>query len=213
MKKNGAFSIIILLTLLLSGCGSTKLTQQYKNPDMGNYQANKVLIVGITADKYLRRTYEKEIVKSLEKEDVIAVKSIDFFEQSFTKKKRSLQQLNEIDKRLLAAGFDAILLTKVIDKVSRITLAESYRNFAANYQTFEKYYYGNQLIYFKEDMEHYQIYITETSLYCICPGNDRELIWRGEIEVVDADKVNRNINSYINVFFKTLKENSMLLID
>ncbi|WP_432410121.1 hypothetical protein [Rasiella sp. SM2506] len=213
MKNYITFSIIIIFSSLLFGCGSTKLTQQYKNPDTNNFQANKVLIVGITADKDLRRAYEKEVVESLEKEDVIAVKSIVFFEQSFTDNKQSLQQLNEIENRLLEAGFDAILFTKITGNESRMTVVDSYRNFAKNYQSYSDYYYGNQNLYFKQEQERYQVYTTETSLYCICPGKERELLWRGEIEVVDADKVNRNINSYINILFDTLKENTLLLID
>ncbi len=213
MKNYITFGIISIFSFLLFGCGATKLTQQYKNPDTDNFQANKVLIVGISADKDLRRTYEKEMVESLEKEDIIAVKSIDFFEQSFTNNTQSLQQLNEIENRLLEAGFDAILFTKITGKESRETVVDSYRNFAKNYQSFEDYYYGNQHLYFKEKQERYQVYTTETSLYCICPGKERDLLWRGEIEVVDADKINRNINSYINILFNTFKENSLLLLE
>jgi len=213
MKNYIAFGIIIIFSFLLFGCGSTKLTQQYKNPDTNYFQANKVLIVGISADKDLRRTYEKEVVESLEKEDVIGVKSIDFFEKSFTNNKQSLQQLNEIENRLLEAGFDAVLFTKITGKESRVTVVDAYRNFAKDYQSFEEYYYTHQDLYFKEQKERHQVYTTETSLYCICPGKERELLWRGEIEVVDADKVNRNINSYINILFNTLKENTLLLLD
>ncbi|RMA58773.1 hypothetical protein BXY75_2150 [Ulvibacter antarcticus] len=203
----------MLLSFLLIGCSSSRLIQQYKNPDTVNFEANKILIIGISEDKELRRAYEKQMMESLEKESVIAVKSVDFFETSFTDNKKSLNQLNEIENSLLEAGFDAILFTKITDQESRVTLVDSYRNFAKHYQTFEDYYYGNQHIYFKEQQERYQVYTTETSLFCICPGKERELLWRGEIEVVDGDKVNRNINSYISILIKTLKENKLLLLD
>lgn len=203
-------SLIIVLTII-AGCSTTKLVQQYKNPETGVFIANKVLVVGITADKELRRSYEKKMVESLDKYDVVAVKSIDFFEKSFTDHKKSLEQLNEIEKRLLDADFDAILFTSVVGQESRVTLVDSYRNFARSYQTFEDYYYGNQHLYFKEQQERYQVYTTETSLFCICPGKERELLWRGEIEVVDANKVDRNIKSYMTVLFKSFKENNLLI--
>jgi len=207
------FSAVLVLAILMVGCGSTKVTQQYRNPDSINFEANKVLIVGISANKEVRRSYEMKMVDALEKQDVIAVKSVDFFETSFTDNRQSLEHLNTIENKLLDAGFDAILVTKITDRESRVTMVDAYRNFAKSYQSFEDYYYGNQHLYFKEGKEQYQVYTTETSLYCICPGKERELLWRGEIEVVDADKVNRNINSYISVLFKTLKENKLLLLE
>jgi hypothetical protein len=204
---------IWILAFILVGCSSSKLTQQYKNPDSVNFQANKVLIVGISADKETRRTYEKKMLEALEKEEIIAVKSIDFFEKSFTDNKQSLEQLSAIEGRLLEAGFDAILFAKVTGQESRVTLVDSYRKFARDFQTYQSYMYENQHIYYKEHEERYQVYTTETSLYCICPGKERELIWRGEIEVVDGDKVNRNINSYINILFKALKESNTLILE
>ncbi|PKA84484.1 hypothetical protein ATE92_2676 [Ulvibacter sp. MAR_2010_11] len=206
------YSSLIFLAIMFNSCGSTKLVQQYKNPDTVNFEANKILVVGITTDKELRRTYEKRMTEELDKKGVIAVKSIDFFETSFTDNKKSLTQLDDIEQRLLEAGFDAILFTKVTGKESKVTVVNSFRNFAKSYQTFEGYYYSNQHLYFQEQQERYQVYTTETSLYCICPGKERELLWRGEIEVVDADKVNRNINSFIKILFDTLYENKLLLL-
>jgi len=212
--QNSILNIAFLLvSFLLAGCGSAKLTQQYKNPDTVNFQANKVLVVGISTDKELRRTYEKKMVESLEKKEVIAVKSIDFFEKSFTDNKKSIKELNAIENRLLEAGFDAILFTKITGKESRVTIVDAYRNFATKYPTFEDYYYGNQHLYFKQQKEQYQVYTTETSLFCICPGKERELLWSGEIEVVDATKVNQNMHSYIQLLFKTLRENNLLLLE
>ncbi|QNJ99082.1 hypothetical protein [Constantimarinum furrinae] len=213
MKLILQFSRLFILALLLINCGSTKLIQQYKNPDTAYFQANKVLVVGISAEKELRRNYEKKMTDELDKKGVIAVKSIDFFETSFTDNKNSLAQLDKIELRLLEAGFDAILFTKITGQESRVTMVDSYRNFSKSYQSFEEYFYGNMHLYYKEQLERYQVYTTETSLYCICPGKERELLWRGEIEVVDANKINRNISSFITVLFKSLKENKLLILE
>lgn len=209
-------NVILLTTLLFFalflGCNTTKLTQQFKNPETDVFQANKVLIVGITANKDVRRSFEKKMMESLEKNEVIAVKSIDFFEKSFTDNQQSLKQLNAIETKLLEAGFDAILFTKITNRESRVTVVDAYRNFSNNYPTFEDYYYGNQHVYFKEQQARYHVYTTETSLFCICPGKERELLWQGVIEVVDTTKVDKNITAYINILLKTLKENNLLIL-
>lgn len=209
MKK----SILFLLTIItIASCSSSKMLQQYKNPETISFEANKVLVIGLSTDKEQRSLFEKRVVLALEKENVRAVKSIDFFESSFTSNVQSIQELNTIENQLLEAGFDAILFAKVTSKESRVTLVESYRNFAKNYQTFEDYYYGNQHLNFKEEhKERYQVYTTETSLYCICSEKKRELLWRAEIEVVDAEKVDRNINQYLHILLKGLRENQLLI--
>jgi len=205
-------SLLVSLSFLM-GCTSTKLLQEYKNPESYNFMANKVLVVGITANEEVRRSYEKKMTEAFEKEDVIAVKSIDFFEKSFTDNQKSIAQLNEIENQLTDAGFDAVLFSKVIGKESKLTMVDAYRNFAKSYQNFEDYYYGNQHLYLKEQEEKYEVYTTETSLFCICPGKERELLWQGEIEVVDANKVNKNINGYIKVLFDALRDNHILVFN
>jgi hypothetical protein len=212
MKTSIQFFTLCILSVFLLGCRSSKVIQLYKSPETDSFIANKVLVVGISADKNLRRSFESSMVAYLEKEDVIAVKSIDFFETSFTDNKQSLEQLNGIEKKLLGAGFDTILFTKTTGKESRVSVVDAYQNFSKYNQTFEDYYYRNQHIYHKEQQERYQVYTIETSLFCICPGKERELLWRGNIELVDTHRVNRNINSFINTLFNNLKENNLLLL-
>ncbi len=208
MKKLIPFLFIIVSAI---SCSSSKMIQQYKNPETISFEANKVLVIGLSPDEDVRAVFEKRVVNNLEKENVRAVKSIDFFESSFTNNKHSLEELNSIEEQLLEAGFDAILFAKVTGKEDKVSIVQSYNNFAREFQTFEDYYFNNQHLYLNEEKESYTVYTTETSLYCICPGKERELLWRGEIEVVDADNVNRNINKYLNILFKGLKENQLLV--
>lgn len=208
MKK----SIIYVLVLAINiSCSSSKMVQQYKNPDIPYFKSNKVLVIGLSSDAELRTKFEKKVVNAFEKEKVKAVKSIDFFESSFTNNKQSIKELNDIENQLLNAGFDAILFTRVIGKQTKVSIVQSYRNLANEHQNFEAYYFDNQYLNFEDEKESYVVYTTETSLYCICPGKERELLWRGEIEIVDRDNMNRNINKYLNVLLKGLIENQLLV--
>lgn len=203
---------LTLITFLITGCSSAKLTQEYKGPDSLYFQANKVLVVGISPRKEIRRAYEKKMVESLEKKGIIAVKSIDFFETSFTDNKKSLEQLSTVELQLLDAGFDAILLSKVMGKESRISNFDSFRNLSREYSAFKDYYYDNQKFYFEEIKESYQVYVTETSLFCICPGKERELIWQGDIEIVDTYAIDGMVKRYTKSLFKALTSNNILIL-
>ncbi|MCH2034920.1 MAG: hypothetical protein MK202_15535 [Tenacibaculum sp.] len=202
------------LALISTGCATTHLIQQYKNPDTGYFESNKLFIIGLEGDFQLREQFEKSLVRSFEKENVRAVKSIDFFEDSFTKKKKTIEELNKIETTLLNAEFDAVLLTKVTGTEKRYYTSSMVHQFMTSNQTFEDYYYGNQYKYLREKgkKEDYTVYMVETSLYCICPDKERELLWRGEIELTDTKNNQKNINNYIKTLFKHLKENDLLVI-
>jgi phosphoglycerate dehydrogenase-like enzyme len=58
---------------------------------------------------------------------------VDFFEKSFTHNKQSLKQLNEIETRLLEAGFDAISIFSTDD--ASPTVLEKLREFGIKYIT------------------------------------------------------------------------------
>jgi len=90
---------------------------------------------------------------------------------------------------------------------------QSYRNIAGNNDTFKDYYFTNQHIYNNEQAEQYQVYHTETSIYCICPGKERELLWQGEIEIVDAERVQKNISDYLHVLINALEERRLLIVN
>ena len=206
-------SFYIVLLVLITSCSSSKLIHEYKSPDAYNFEANKVLVIGISADTELRRTFESKVTQALEKKDVIAVKSVDFFEKSFTDQQQSEAQLDEIESNLLDAGFDAILFAKITGQENRVSLGQSYRNLTGSNDTFKDYYFTYQHIYSHDREEQYQVYYTETSVYCICPGKERDLLWQGEIEIVDAERVEKNINDYIKILLNALEERQLLIVN
>ena len=209
--KRIAFYFIILF--MITSCSSSKLVHEWKSPDAYNFEANKVLVVGITPDTELRRNFEKKVTNALDKKGVIAVESVSFFEKSFTHNEQSEAQLDAIEAQLLEAGFDAVLFAKVTGQESRKTVAQSYRSIANVADTFKDYYHSNQYIYAKEQEEQYQVYQTETSVYCICPEKERELLWQGEIEIVDAERVQKNIDDYVRILLNALEERHLLIIN
>ena len=50
---------LILLIIFLTGCSSSKLVKEYKNPETYTFEANKVLIIAMTANIEVRRNFEK----------------------------------------------------------------------------------------------------------------------------------------------------------
>ena len=204
---------LFLFTSLLS-CSSSKFVDQWKNPDIVNYEANKVLVIGITPDKDSRKIYEQALVNSFDKYDVNAVKSIDFFEKSFSEAKKTQEQLNKIENQLFEAGFDTVLFSLVTGSENKVTAVQSFNEVNKSMGGFMDYYYSNQHVFYEEyNRDSYKIYHTESALYCICPGKERELIWKGTIDVVDPFKIERSVKDYVKVLTKKLKEQKLLILE
>jgi hypothetical protein len=203
---------IFLLTLLISNCSSTRIIDQWASEETPVFEANKVLVVGMSADTEIRRMFEEQLVVSLEKNEVTAVRSIDFFPSAFTDESRSETDLNAIEELLVNAGFDAILVSKITGTERKVSVFQAYSDLAADFQNFNDYYYSNQAVYHSKTREQYKIYHSETSVFCICPGVERELLWRGNIDIVDPYNTKRNVNDYVRTLIKALKANELVIV-
>jgi len=209
MKK---ILLILLSVVFFWSCSSSRLIDQWESPDTPVYEANKILVIGMSADTELRRTFEDKLASAFEKEKIVAVRSIDFFESSFTDSDRTEEDLNTIESRLIDAGFDSVLISKVTGTESKVTTVQAVRGFVDDFQNFKDYYRTNQDLYRKNSTEYYTVYHTETSVFCICPGEEREMLWRGNIDIVDPYNRERNINDYVRTLLKTLEKNELVIV-
>ena len=212
MKRLSSFFTLFLIASMFLSCSSTRLVDQWQNPEIPVYAANKILVIGMSADDELRRSFEEELQQAFEKEGVVAVRSIDFFETSFTDNTTTEKDIDAIEYQLLEAGFDVILVSKITGVEDKVTMVQAMRGFTNDFMNFKDYYYSNQAVFNKGSRESYQIYHTETSVFCICPGKERELLWRGQFDVVDPYNRKRSITNYVNVLTSTLDENRMLIV-
>ena len=139
------------------------------------------------------------------------MRSLDLFDVEFTSAERSEQELADVEQQLLDKDFDAILFTKVIGMENVENFRRSIDNLDRYYGGFEDDYLSHQNIYY--DPEYYDdftIYHAETSLYCICEGKERELIWRGSIDITDPIDVKKTINDYVKLVIMAMEEQDLI---
>ncbi|PIB38159.1 hypothetical protein [Maribacter sp. 4G9] len=208
MKK-----ILSLFTVLLMGCSSTSLIENWKDPETVLFNANKVLLVGMTQNQEARNAFEGQLQKEFEKRDVEAWKSMDVFDVSFTNSKKSEEELDMVEQSLLDKGFDAILFTKITGSENRENFLKSMSRWEDGQVRFNNDYLEHQGIYFDEAYyENFKVYFAETTLYCICEGKERAMIWRGIIEIMDPSNVNKAIKDYVNLVVTALEEQDLIFI-
>lgn len=203
--------IPILLVFILMSCSSTQLINYWKNPNTNTFKPTKILIVGMTSNKSARKQFEKQFKQEYLSRDIEAVTSLEMFGESFTKEKKSEAALQEIEDKLAKEGFNSILFTKVIGVEDKIIFSETYDDFDNTHRRFIDDYYDNQDILFNRNYyEKYKVYHAETSLYCICSEKERELIWKGYIDIIDPSSIKKTISDYIKLVVFAFEEQKLI---
>lgn len=77
-----------------------------------------------------------------------------------------------------------------------------------NRYDFKEDYRKNQDIYY--DDENYTIYNVETSLYCICLGKERSLIWRGSIDITKPKEIEKTVDDYVKLVVLAMEEQNLI---
>lgn len=214
MKTQSLKTIFIIFILLLAACVNTSLVENYKNPDIVLFDAYKVLIVGMAQNEEARANFESELKKEFDKRGVEAMRSIDVFDVNFTDSKRTEEELDNFEQSLLDKGFDAILFTKITGSTDRTSFRESVASWSSYSGKFGSDYYDNQSIYYDADYyDPFTIYHAQTSLYCICEGKERSLIWRGAIDISDPKNIEKTTDRYVDLVVLAMEEQDLIFRD
>ena len=202
---------LFLLIIVLAACSSAQLVDTWKNPDIVVFDAYKVLIVGMTPNEDAREKFETKMKRQFSKRKIEAVRSIDLFDVEFTHEARTEDELDEVEQVLLDRDFDAILFTKVLGSESRQSFRQRMADLDSYYGKFSDDYLSHQDIYFDDTYyDQYMIYHAETSLYCICVGKERELIWQGSIDITDPIDLTKTIDDYIKLVVLAMGEQDVI---
>ncbi|MEM8848249.1 MAG: hypothetical protein AAGD17_14210 [Bacteroidota bacterium] len=205
------YFVIAIVAVLFAGCASPKLVSSWKSPDADSYAVYKVLVVGMTQDEEIRTVFETRLRDALRAKGFEAERSMELFDKEFTTSEKTEADLNEVEQRLLAEGFDAILLTKVVGSENRETFRRRIGNIDNLYNQFSNDYLDNQSVYYDTNYyDTFKIYTAETSLYCICLEKERALVWRGNINVAEPVKLEKTIDSYIKVIEDSMQKEAIL---
>lgn len=206
MKK-----IFLLVLFVTMGCSSVSLVENWKNPDIVLFHANKVLIVGMTQNQDARESFERKLKKEFDKRDVEAMQSLDVFDLKFTDSRKTEEELDNVEQSLLDKGFDAILFTKITGSENRQTFLKTISNWD-NYQgRFNEDYLRHQDIYYDEGYyDTFTVYHAQTTLYCICEGKERAMIWRGSIDITDPENIEKSVKDYIKLVVTAMEEQDLI---
>jgi hypothetical protein len=192
---------VVTLVLAASGCASTRVVHQWTSPDATSVSFKKFLVIAISKQPGIRRSFEDEFVAKLKAMGLDAVPSYGFITEDGPVEEPRLREAVE------KAGADATLITRLV-RVERKYAADYgyyypplvgfgfYRGYAAAWAG----YYEPAAVY------PYDVFISETSLYDTAKT---ELVWSGTVETL-PQSISKDISQYVDTVIAALRAKNLL---
>ena len=197
------FVVAIAVAFVLAGCAATKIVTQWSNPDYASPRFKKILVIGVSKQPSIRRTFEEEFVNKLKAVGVDAVPSYLYITEDGQVDEA---RLNEAVKK---ANADAVIITRLVRVEKKTEVSPGFYQpapaigygFYGGYSSAWLGYYEPPRIY------EYEVYISETSLYDVTKN---QLVWTGTAETTDPGDIGNEIKRYVDIVIDALKSKKIL---
>lgn len=204
-------TLIIVLLIIFSCENTTQLIDYWKNPTIQNYTPNKVLIIGMTKNQEAREEFENEFETQLQLLGIDADKSEVVLSKDFLSKKYTEAEINKIEDSLIKLNYDTVIFSRIIGVKNKIKYSDQYYKEHTKQENFKEEFIAYQDQYYNPDYyEDYNIFNAETRVYCLCPDKERNLIWKGYIDIIDPNNVTQSVKDYIKMVILILEEDTII---
>ena len=185
---------------LLTGCTASSLVSQQANPDYVGKSFKSVMVVAVTEDEIVRRTYEDRMVALLAKRGVKGIPGYAAIGGRGKVQQAALRQ------GVAGSNADAVLITRVtsVDRsktsISGGTLAVSYGGWGGGYYGFydgvwDTVSVGPQVV----SGERWAV--TETRLF---DARKESLAWVGLVDTKETDNFKAALTQYVDIVFDAM---------
>jgi len=195
------FALAGLLTMLmLAGCVATELVNQWSNPAYTKPSFKRVMVIGVTSQASIRRSFEDEFVAQLKAAGVDAVPSYQYIPDE--------GQVEEprLDKAVLEAGADAAIITRLVQKEQKTQITPGVYP-PPGFGFYGWYSWGWAGYYEPPRVYQYDVYISETSLYDVTKN---QVVWTGTAQTTAPGDINKEIKNYAEIMISALKEKKLI---
>ena len=192
-------ALTIAVVLSVAGCAaSTKIVNQWTSPDYTSPRFKKIMVIGVSKQASIRRTFEDEFVTKLKAAGVEALPSYLYIPEDGQVDESRLQAA------VKQAGADAVIITRLVrvDKKSEVSPGFYRPGPVGFYGGYSAAWYG---YYEPPRVYQYDVYISETSLYDM-----NQLVWAGTAETTDTGDITKEIQGYVVAVIEALKNRNLL---
>jgi hypothetical protein len=187
--------LLALAAIVAWGCASTRLVNTWQEPKYSGPALTRIMVIDVTRQAGIRRTFEDQVARQLEAKGVRAVASYTLIpEDGEVPKERLAEAVKE-------SGVQGVLVTRLV-KVEVQTQLYAGPYYGAPYYGFYGYYswawvglYDAPLVYA------YNVVIAETNLF---DAANETLLWSGTTETYPSGNVKKGIAAFATVVVNAL---------
>ncbi len=194
------FAVIFFAGVLMNACASTKLTHVWVDEASKGKSFSEFLVIGISDQEGIRRSFEEMFVEQLKQMGVNAVSSADTLDIP-ADKKLGKEPILEVVRKYQN---DAVIITHLIGVEKR----EIYRPRTPLYRGYYDYYhhaygYVHRPGYYTS----HNFVKLETNVYDV---KTEKPIWSGQSETWEPDSDRQTMDEVIKTVVKEMQKNGLL---
>lgn len=180
---------------LLAGCASSSLETRKANPDYVGKPFKAVMVVAVTADEIVRRTYEDRVVALLGKRGVKGIPGYSVIT------KRGRVEAAELRQAVAQSGVEGVLITRVA-RIDQASINLSGTTVGVSYGWGGFYSSGWEALSTPGETSSGQLFtVSETRLF---DAKNGALAWTGIVKTKETDELSAALTQYVNVIFDAM---------
>ena len=193
--------LVVAVLAVLTACSSTRLVNQWSNPEYTGRSFNRVMVIGVAKQESIRRTFEDEFVDQLKAAGVDAVPSYQYIPEAGPVEEGRLGQA------VTQAKANAVIITRLVRREQKTEVTPGFYQPPVGLGFYGWYSAGWVGYYEPPRVYQYDVYISETSLYDTAKN---QLIWSGTAETTAPGDIDKEIKSYAAIMIAALKEKNLI---
>ncbi|MDZ4341519.1 MAG: hypothetical protein U1E51_03675 [Candidatus Binatia bacterium] len=191
--------LVIAIALGCIACASTKIVNQWTDPDYSAPRFKRILVLGVSTQAGIRRTFEDEFVNQLKAAGVYAVPSYRYIPEDGRVDEARVQEA------VKKANADAAIITRLVRVEKKTDITPGYYQPAPAltlgcYGGYSAAWLGR---YEPPHIYQYEVYISETSLYDMA---NNQIVWTGTAQTTAPGDINKEIKRYVEAVTAALKK-------
>jgi hypothetical protein len=193
---------LFAVVLSMAGCAASKIVNQWHDPAYSSAGFKQIVVIGVSKQASIRRSFEDEFVAQLKSVGTEAVPSYRFIkEEGQAEEARLLQAVKQ-------TGADGAIITRLVRVERQTQVTPGHYDPFPTYGFYRWYssawggYYEPPRVY------NYEVYVSETSLYDL--RRDR-LVWAGTVTTTDPGNISKEIRNYVKIVIDALTDKNLLL--
>jgi len=197
--------IALVATVLLAalcGCATTELTNTWKDPQYNGGPVKKIMVVGISNQASVRRTFEDTFAEILKANGVEAVPSHTVVpedgQMAEDKLRTAVQQ----------SGAGAVLITRMVEKQTDTAITPAAPIGAYRRTSYSGYYSGAWIGYYEPaTVQQFHYVVAETTLFV---AEHPEPVWSGTTRITESKDIRAATKGFAKPVIGAMKKEGLI---